>query len=218
MATLNVSSKSNDWRASRLSNFSPDQFTIDEQLIASVEGFIQGIKFQWNPERIMAFVSSGYDAKRLGEGAENKFVWWKDQTIPYGSSEHHALIERAIRAKFKQNEPAMRALISTGNLTLIHELGSPELPTTSLPAKVFCDILTKIRNEWRSARNPVPVLKRGCPVTLIEMPDGHTSQHYPLTVGNVYKFIEWMGSCVVITTDVPGETASIDSSRIQYAE
>lgn len=217
MATLNVSAKSTDWRASRLSNFSPDAFVLDDEEFASVEGFVQGTKFpEGNPLRQQAFKSVGKDAKRLCVNAENKFVWWKGQTIPYGSSEHHALIERAIRAKFEQNEAAMRALISTGNLTLIHELGSPESPMTSLPAKVFCDILTRVRKEWHEKRGPIPVLKRGCPVTLLELPTGYDSQHAPLTAGNVYEFIEWCGSSVIITTDAPGEYAHIHYSRIQY--
>lgn len=219
MATLNISSKSDDWRASRLSNFSVHSFVLDGEEIASVEGFVQGIKFQEECLiRYHAFHSVGKEAKKNGASAKNEFVWWKGQAILYGSTEHHQLIERAIRAKFEQNEDAMRALVSTGNLTLIHELGSPESPNTSLPAAIFCDILTRIRSESRLAENhdPVPVLKRGCPVTLIEKPTGKESQHSPLTVGNVYEFLEWSGSNVLITTDVPGETASIHYSRIQY--
>ena len=63
---------------------------------------------------------------------------------------------------------------------------------------------------------PTPALKRNCAVTLIEKPNGKESQHSPLTVGNVYAFLEWSGSNVVITTDVPGETASVHYSRIRY--
>lgn len=217
MATLNVCAKSADWRASRLSNFSANSFVIDGEEMASVEGFVQGIKF---PEecliRLRSFRSTGKEAKLHGVSAKNEFVWWKGQTIPYGSSEHNQLIERAIRAKFSQNEDAMRALASTGNLTLTHELGSLESPATSLPAVVFCDILTRIRKEYFDKLAPLPVLKRGCPVILLEKPTGKESQHYPLTGGNTYEFLEWSGSNVVITTDVPGETASIHYSRIQY--
>jgi len=65
-------------------------------------------------------------------------------------------------------------------------------------------------------QKPIPCFKRGCPVTLLEMPDGHTSKDYPLTVGNTYEFVDWSGSNIVITTDVPGETASIHYSRVEY--
>lgn len=147
---LNIGSKSEDWRARRLSNFSFDPFYLDEIKNYSVEGFIQGIKFPENdPRREKAFDSWGTDAKRFGRETpkERKFVWWKGETIIYGSAKHHALIERAIRAKFEQNKGAIEALLETVGMILAHDLGHPESPHTSLPAKVFCDILTKIRKE-----------------------------------------------------------------------
>lgn len=148
MPFLNIGSKSDDWRARRLSNFSDDVFILDGERMASVEGFIQGTKFpEGHPARQRAFQSVGVEAKRLGKTAERKFVWWKDRAIPYGSPEHHELIERAIRAKFEQNKTALDALLATEGMTLTHDLGYPDPPNTSLPARVFCEILTKIRNE-----------------------------------------------------------------------
>ncbi|MEK9158470.1 MAG: hypothetical protein AAB673_00520 [Patescibacteria group bacterium] len=148
MSVLNISSRSSDWRARRLSNFSADPFVLDGEEMASVEGFIQGTKFpEGHPTRQQAFQTAGVEAKRLGKEAERKFVWWKGQAIPYGSTEHHQLIERAIRAKFEQNQEAKDALLATKGMTLMHDLGRPEPPNTSLPAAVFCDILTRIREE-----------------------------------------------------------------------
>lgn len=147
---LNIGSRSEDWRAKRLSNFSYDRFQLDGVEILSVEGFIQGIKFPENdPRREKAFYSWGVDAKRFGRKAppERKFVWWKGEAILYGSEKHHVLIEGAIRAKFEQNKGAMEALLETVGMTLTHNLGHPESPHTSLPAKVFCEILTRIRKE-----------------------------------------------------------------------
>jgi len=66
--------------------------------------------------------------------------------------------------------------------------------------------------------SPIVALSPGCLVTLLEKPTGHDSQHYPLTVMKKYRFLEWSGSNVLITTDVPGETASVHYSRIQYDE
>lgn len=147
MKTLNVSAKSDDFRAARLSNFSPDPFTLDGLAFASAEGFIQGIMWpEEHPNRAAAFASVGSKAKRFGREAARESVWWFGQTIPFGSPEHHALIERGIRAKFEQNPEAMTALRETAGLTLIHDLGHPESPRTSLPAPVFCAILTRIRD------------------------------------------------------------------------
>lgn len=109
--TLNVYSKSDDWRARILSNFSPDSFLLDGESLASVEGFIQGIKFpEGHPRRLLAFRSAGITAKRLGINIAPDSVWWKHQPIPYGSAEHRNLIERAIRAKYEQNSEAKDAL------------------------------------------------------------------------------------------------------------
>jgi hypothetical protein len=121
---------------------------LEGERMASVEGFIQGTKFpEGHPTRQQAFRSVGVEAKRLGKNAERRFVWWRGRAIPYGSSEHHELIEKAIRAKFEQNPGAMEALLATEGMTLTHNLGHPDPPNTSLPATVFCGILTRIREE-----------------------------------------------------------------------
>ncbi len=147
MKTLNVSSNSEDWRARRLSNFSYDPFILDGEKLLCVEGFIQGIKFpEKSPLRKQAFQEVGMHAKLLGKQAHNKFVWWKGKKIKYGSRRHHQLIARAIKAKFYQNDGAMMTLMCTKEMVLTHEVGS-ESPQTSLPSKVFCKILTEIRDS-----------------------------------------------------------------------
>jgi len=146
---LNVSSTSDDWRGVALSNFMLSPFVLDGILLASIEGFIQGIKFpEGDPRREQAFVSSGWDAKRLGEAADRSGAYWKGERIAYGSDAHHRLIEKAIRARIAQNQGLARVMESTRGQVLTHSTGSePEPPTTSLPAAVFCRILNEIRNE-----------------------------------------------------------------------
>lgn len=151
---INVSSGSNDKAARRLSNFSKDRFVIDGVEMASVEGFVQGIKFPELPEedirREIAFGLAGFEAKRIGNEAAEfgyEFVWWKGKAIKYGSDEHYKLNERAIRAKFDANPEAMELLLSTKGKKITHELGGTESRTTCLPKAVFCDILTRIREE-----------------------------------------------------------------------
>ena len=147
METLNVGGTPGDPRSARLSNFSPDSFRLDGIFCASVEGFIQGVKWpEGDAKRTTAFGSVGGKAKRCGKGAERKWVWWQGSQISFGSQAHHALIERAIRAKFEQNRSALMLLVDTRGLTLIHDLGHPVDPQTSLPGAVFCAILTRIRD------------------------------------------------------------------------
>lgn len=61
-----------------------------------------------------------------------------------------------------------------------------------------------------------PTFCVGCTIKLIQQPDGYSSRDYPLTMGNIYTLIGWMGSCVQITTDVPNETASVHPSRVTH--
>jgi predicted NAD-dependent protein-ADP-ribosyltransferase YbiA (DUF1768 family) len=147
--TLNVSSTSNDWRGLALSNFGLSPFVLDGILFASVEGFIQGIKFREDdPQREVAFISSGWPAKHLGDAADRSGAYWDGACLPYGSPEHHRLIERAIRARIAQSKGLQAALKSTIGLTLIHDTGvGKESPTTSFPASEFCRILMDMREE-----------------------------------------------------------------------
>ncbi|KAA0911152.1 hypothetical protein [Pusillimonas sp. ANT_WB101] len=148
-SSLNVSGTSTDWRGVALSNFSLSPFVLDDILLASIEGFIQGIKFpETDPRRAIAFCSSGWDAKSLASQADRRAVYWAGISITYGSAEHHQLIGRAICARIEQSIGLQKVLISTEGLTLIHETGSePESSTTSLPATVFCKIMTDLREK-----------------------------------------------------------------------
>ena len=146
---LNVSSTSTDWRGLALSNFGLSPFVLDGMLFASVEGFVQGIKFpEGNPRRDAAFASSGWPAKHLGDTADRSGAYWGGVCLPYGSPDHHRLIERAIRARIVQSKDLQEVLKSTADAVLVHDTGAgAESPTTSLPASVFCRILTEIRWE-----------------------------------------------------------------------
>ena len=146
---LNVSSTSEDWRGLALSNFGLSPFVLGDMLFASVEGFIQGIKFREDdPRRGQAFTSSGWDAKNLGDQADGSGAYWNGQCLSYGSPQHRQLIGYAIRARIMQSAGLQRALITTRGMTITHKVGEhSESPTTSLPASVFCNILTDLRNE-----------------------------------------------------------------------
>lgn len=162
MDTLNVTSNSPDWRAARLSNFSADPFELDRQKFASVEGFIQGIKFHYDDDRrLHAFELTGMKAKKIGRLAKRDRVWWDGMEIIYGSMFHHSVIARAIAAKFEQNRGALAALIATRGLTLTHNTGTPEPADTCLPATIFCTILTNIRQDALKKLPKVDIVNYG---------------------------------------------------------
>lgn len=146
-SSLNVYYSSADWRGHVLANFPAFPFALDGTTLASVEGFVQGIKFpEGHKSRTSAFSSWGEVARRLGSDAERVHVWWNGARFAYGSPDHHRLIARAIRAKFAFNEGARLALKATKGLLLQHDIGL-ESPTTSLPAAAFCRILSELREE-----------------------------------------------------------------------
>lgn len=58
-------------------------------------------------------------------------------------------------------------------------------------------------------------IKVGDDVVLREKPTGYLSKHYPLTVGNTYKCLGFMGSNIVTTTDNPGEDAAYYHGRVE---
>lgn len=150
MEKLNVIAGSTDWRAHALSNFPCLPFKLDGVLLASVEGFVQGIKLlECDQRRQETFALWGKRAKAAGEHGSREYVWWAGREFIYNSPEHQFLIERAIRAKFQHNEGARLALSATQGLELIHNVGV-ESPFTSLPATTFCKILTEIREELKS--------------------------------------------------------------------
>src|SRR3972149_11556057 len=155
MATLNIVADSPDWRARLLSNFAATPFVLGGQSFASVEGFIQGIKFPpVDARRKRTFALAGMDAKKMGRIAAREYgydyhkriyVWWDGEAIDYGSVSHHVVICQAIVAKVIQIPEVRRALLATAGLDLVHDRGHPESARTSFPAAVFTDFLTALR-------------------------------------------------------------------------
>ena len=147
---VNIASTSDDWRGRALSNFALSPFVFDGVLFASIEGFIQGIKFpESDPRRQQAFHLAGWDAKRIGAQAERSGAYWQGQCLVYGSVAHQQVIEAAIRARMAQSTGLQEALVSTADAVIIHDTGQPESTTTSLPGTVFCRLMTAIRDELR---------------------------------------------------------------------
>jgi hypothetical protein len=60
-------------------------------------------------------------------------------------------------------------------------------------------------------------IKTGDKVRLKEKPTGYTARDYALTEGQVYVCQGFMGSNIITTTDVPGETASYHWERVEPA-
>lgn len=60
-------------------------------------------------------------------------------------------------------------------------------------------------------------IQHGDSVRLKEKPTGYTARDYALTEGQVYVCQGFMGSNIITTTDIPGETASYHRERVEPA-
>jgi len=138
--------------AGALSNFSPHPFELDGVKCASMEGFLQGVKFK-NPlmqEHVCSLV--GITAKRAGSRKmwkRTRKLWWRGESYDRDGDEYQELLDRAYEA-MAGNKKFRRALIASGRATLTHAIGRIKKKETVLTRQEFCSRLTKIRERIRN--------------------------------------------------------------------
>jgi hypothetical protein len=141
------------WPSSALSNFSPHAFVFRNIPIASMEGFLQGLKFE-NPEmQKHVFTLVGKKAKFKGKKKNwrvRQTLFFQGQEIDRHSAEYQALLDQAFDAMFTQNESARRALLASQNAVLTHSIGRQKESETVLTRTEFCSRLTRIRARFQS--------------------------------------------------------------------
>lgn len=138
-----------------LSNFANTPFTLDGVTYQSVECFWQSLKTENAQARLdIAAITDGLEVKRIGAELrkESNVFTYDDKLYMAGSKEHHLLLERAIRAKVGQNPSVLVCLERTENRILRHMIKNRfgqwrTGDSPALPARVFEDILTRIRQE-----------------------------------------------------------------------
>lgn len=134
--------------ASSLSNFAPHEFEIDGIKCASMEGFLQALKFQ-NPEmQVYVCTLVGAKAKFKGKGKpwyKTQKLYWQCQEIDRHSKEYQDLLDRAFFALAK-NEGFRRAILATGDATITHSIGKRKPHETVLTQQEFCSRLMKVRS------------------------------------------------------------------------
>lgn len=137
------------WPSAALSNFTPHPFVIDGVECASMEGFLQSLKFKEPAMQAEVCKLVGKAAKFKGK----KKKWWKTQTLYWNgveyardSEEYQELLDRAFDA-LAQNTGFQKALLATNNSTLTHSIGKSKEQETVLTKQEFCSRLTKIRSK-----------------------------------------------------------------------
>lgn len=151
--TLDIGS-GNAYPAGALSNFSPHPFVLDGINIASMEGFLQGLKFSNPDKQVQVCGLVGKKAKFTGKRKRwqrDGKLWWRGKEVDRYSQEYQDLLDRAYVAMFDQNESARKALLASGNAVFRHSTGKNKQSDTVLTVSEFCSRLTKNRArlvEW----------------------------------------------------------------------
>ena len=137
------------WPSAALSNFTPHPFVIDGVACASMEGFLQSLKFKEPAMQVEVCKLVGKAAKFKGK----KKKWWRTQTLYWkgveykrDSEEYQELLDRAFDA-LAENTSFQKALLATNNATLTHSIGKSKIQETVLTKQEFCSRLTKIREK-----------------------------------------------------------------------
>ena len=135
-----------------LSNFAPHSFTIDGIECASMEGFLQSLKFSSPEMQIEVCKLIGKAAKFKGKKKKwfrTQTLYWRGKAIPRDSEEYQELLDRAY-TELGKNESFRKALLATGNATLTHSMGKKKTNETVLTVQEFTSRLYKLRNEFQS--------------------------------------------------------------------
>jgi len=136
--------------AAALSNFSPHPFTVDGVACASMEGFLQSVKYS-NPE-MQKHVCTLVGKKAKFKGKKKKWfrdqtLYWLGQPIERRSAEYQELLDRAFGAMFEQSDSFRNALKASGNATFTHSMGKNDESRTVLTNREFIRRLTELRNR-----------------------------------------------------------------------
>jgi len=140
----------NTYPSRALSNFAPHSFQVDGVDCASMEGFLQSLKFKDPDMQLYVCTLVGFKAKNAGYNKN----WWRQQALYWqgvkyfrNSQEYQNLLNRAYYALFTQSPKALKALLATGSATLTHSIGKNKKSETILTEQEFCSRLMKIRQE-----------------------------------------------------------------------
>lgn len=139
----------NGYPSSALSNFAAHPFILDGVECASMEGFLQSLKFEQEHIQIEVCKLTGMAAKRRGRPRNRRWqslqkLWWRGVAYSRNSKEYAELLDRAYGA-LANNSSFQKALLATGKATLTHTIGHNDSSKTVLTEREFVSRLTAIR-------------------------------------------------------------------------
>jgi len=138
--------------AGDLSNFAAHTFVFDGIACASMEGFLQSLKFQDIPEQTRVCGLVGWNAKKAGFSAPDwrikRILYWKGRAIFRESLDYQILLDEAYDA-LSQNQDFQKALLATGDEPLVHSIGKTDFKETILTTDELCSRLIYLRNKLK---------------------------------------------------------------------
>lgn len=148
---MNIGS-GNTYPSNSLSNFAPHGFEVDGIKCASMEGFLQSLKFSGVDMQEHVCTLVGIKAKRKGSKKRwqpTQTLHWRGVDIKRESQEYQDLLDKAFNALAK-NTKFRKALLASNSAVLKHSIGRTSQSETVLTIKEFCGRLTKIRSQIQS--------------------------------------------------------------------
>lgn len=141
----------NSYPAGKLSNFTAFEFTIDGVKCASMEGFLQSLKFENTNSQIATCALVGFRAKKKGKGRNKQWkskqtLWWNSVAYPRKSKEYQSLLDRAYNELYGQNENFYKALKDAKEAVFTHSIGNSNKKETVLTESEFCKRLQYLKD------------------------------------------------------------------------
>lgn len=144
--------------ASALSNFALHPFVFDGVEVASMEGFLQSLKFDKEHIQVEVCKLVGKAAKFRGKKKDWKTdqkLYWKGVAYERKGKEYQELLDRAYDEMAKQSESFRRALLATQKATITHSIGRSKEAETVLTERELCSRLTRVRTELQDANSKI---------------------------------------------------------------
>lgn len=141
-----------DWPIWILSNLTPNAFNFSGLAAASMEGFLQSLKYEDPDEAALVRMLAGRKAKRAGKKRREAWqrsgtLWIEGRPIDRFGPRYQHLLDGVYAALFSQREEARRALLATRDARLLHTIGEVDPALTVLTPDELCDRLTRIRTD-----------------------------------------------------------------------
>ena len=141
---MEVGGNNKQYPGRNLSNFFPHPFTFRGIEVASMEGFLQGMKFKSPEMQREVFKLVGFAAKKKGAPKN----WQQSQTLWYQGQ-----LDEAYDAMYEQNAAFRKALEDTHDATLTHSIGRTKESETVLTIQEFISRLNKLRRGEKLCKN-----------------------------------------------------------------